>query len=137
MQVLKLENYHLILISLFLFPLQNGVNESEYGYMLKGHKFLQSNVLMTTTTTQDPPRPTSKLRGRYQESAKLGKPSLSVKTGETILDWHGWGRRVKTQHYNSVWKFQTIGAIYPHFFHSEFKAHIESNEAAFSVTVRY
>lgn len=30
-----------------------------------------------------------------------------------------------------------IGAIYPHFFHSEFKAHIESNEAAFSVTVRY
>ena len=30
-----------------------------------------------------------------------------------------------------------IGAIYPHFFQSEFKAHIESNEAAFTVTVRY
>lgn len=31
-----------------------------------------------------------------------------------------------------------IGAMYPYFFHSEFKAHIESNyEAAFAATVRY
>ncbi len=67
----------------------------------------------TSTQPKTPPSPTSRSWGRNHESAKLGKPNLSAKTGQKFLGWEGWGRWVKTQltaisqtKNNSVWKIQ-------------------------------